>query len=51
MNDFSMSNILKLAIHDIGNKSKDERLKLSSEFSLISDDVTDQYLKRFFFAV
>ena len=50
MNDFSMASISKLVIHLIGNQAKEEELMLSSDLSLISDDVTEQYLKQFFFS-
>lgn len=50
MIDFSNAKILNLAVHVIGNKSKDEELVLTDTSSTIVDDVTEQYIKEYFFS-
>lgn len=50
MVDFSNAKILDLAVHMIGNKSKDEELVLTDTSSTIVDDVTEQYIKEYFFS-
>ena len=45
MIDFSNAKILDLAVHVVGNKSKDEELVLTDTSSTISNDVTEQYIK------
>lgn len=50
MIDFSNAKILDLAVHMIGNKSKDEELVLTDTSSIIVDDVTEQYIKEYFFS-
>lgn len=50
MVDFSNAKILDLAVHVIGNKSKDEELVLTDTSSTIVDDVTEQYIKEYFFS-
>ena len=49
-NDFSNAKILDLAVHVVGNKSKDEELVLTDTSSTISNDVTEQYIKEYFFS-
>lgn len=49
MVDFSNSKILDLAVHVVGNKSKDEELILTDTSSTIVDDVAEQYIKEYFF--
>ena len=41
MIDFSNAKILDLAVHVVGNKSKDEELVLTDTSSTISNDVVD----------
>lgn len=50
MVDFSNSKILDLAVHVVGNKSKDEELILTDTSSTIVDDVAEQYIKEYFFS-
>lgn len=50
MIDFSNAKILDLAVHVVGNKSKDEELVLTDTSSTISNDVTEQYIKEYFFS-
>lgn len=50
MVDFSNAEILDLAVHVVGNKSKDEELILTDTTSTIFDDVTEQYIKEYFFS-
>ena len=50
MVDFSNAKILDLAVHVVGNKSKDEELVLTDTSSTIVDDVTEQYIKEYFFS-
>lgn len=50
MFDFSNAKILDLAVHVVGNKSKDEELVLTDASSTIVDDVTEQYIKGYFFS-
>ena len=50
MIDFSNAKILDLAVHVVGNKSKDEKLVLTDTSSTISNDVTEQYIKEYFFS-
>ena len=45
MIDFSNAKILDLAVHVVGNKSKDEELVLTDTSPTISNDVTEQYIK------
>lgn len=50
MLDFSMTKISNVIIHLVGNKVKEEGYKLSSELCSNIDEVTEQYLKQFFFS-
>ena len=50
MVDFSNAKILDLAVHLVGNKSKDEELVFTDTSSTIVDDVTEQYIKEYFFS-
>lgn len=50
MQDFSNVELKKIIIHLVGNKIKDEELKTSLEPCDTVDDITLQYLKRFFFS-
>ena len=50
MVDFSNAKILDLAVHVVGNKSKDEELILTDTSSTIVDDVAEQYIKEYFFS-
>ena len=50
MQDFSGVNIKNMIIHNVGNKIKGESLDLSTELCDISNQVTSQYLKQFFFS-
>lgn len=50
MVDFSRAKIVNLAVHVVGNKTKNEKLILTEEYSSIVDDVTDQYIKEYFFS-
>lgn len=50
MVDFSNAEILDLAVHVVGNKSKDEELILTDTTSTIFDDVTEQYIREYFFS-
>lgn len=50
MVNFSNAKILDLAVHLVGNKSKDEELVLTDTSSTIVDDVTEQYIKEYFFS-
>lgn len=49
MVDFSNAKVLDLAVHIVGNKSKDEEIILTETSSSIVDDVTEQYIKEYFF--
>lgn len=51
MVDFSNAKVLDLAMHIVGNKSKDEKIILTETSSAIVDDVTEQYIKEYFFIV
>lgn len=50
MVDFSNAKIINLAVHLIGNKSKNEELILTDASSTIIDEVTEQYIKEYFFS-
>lgn len=50
MQDFSSVNIKKMIIHNVGNKVKGEALDLSSEICDVNNEVTNQYLRQFFFS-
>lgn len=50
MVDFSNAKIIDLSVHIVGNKSKDEELILTDTSSTIVDDVTEQYIKEYFFS-
>ena len=50
MFEFSSATIKNLAVHLIGNRSKDEELRLSNKNTLIADEVTEQYIKEYFFS-
>lgn len=50
MQDFSNVNIKNMIIHYVGNKVKDEELNISSEACDVNNEVTNQYLKQFFFS-
>lgn len=49
MVDFSNAKVLDLAVHIVGNKSKDEEIILTETSSAIVDDATEQYIKEYFF--
>lgn len=50
MVDFSNAKVLDLAVHIVGNKSKDEEIILTETSSAIVDDATEQYIKEYFFS-
>lgn len=50
MIDISNAKILSLAIHEVGNKSKDEKLILTDVISTINNNITEQYIKKYFFS-
>lgn len=50
MIDYSNAQIDEVVIHIVGNKSKDEQLILADQVATISDDVTKQYVKKYFFS-
>lgn len=50
MVDFSNSKVLDLAVHIVGNKSKDEDIVLTEKSAAIVDDVAEQYIKEYFFS-
>lgn len=50
MVDFSNSKVLDLAVHIVGNKSKDEKIVLTETSAAIVDDVAEQYIKEYFFS-
>lgn len=49
MVDFSNAKIISLAVHKVGNKSKDEELILTDVISTIADNIAEQYIKEYFF--
>lgn len=49
MVNFSNAKVLDLAVHIVGNKSKDEEIILTETSFAIVDDVTEQYIKEYFF--
>lgn len=51
MVNFSNAKVLDLAVHIVGNKSKDEEIILTETSFAIVDDVTEQYIKEYFFIV
>ena len=50
MIDYSNAQIVKVVIHVVGNKSKDEQLILADQVAIIDDDATKQYVKEYFFS-
>lgn len=48
--DFSSVKIKNMIIHKVGNKVKGETLDLSSEICDVNNEVTNQYLRQFFFS-
>ena len=50
MQDFSSVNIKNMIIHNVGNKVKGESLEISTEICDANNEVTNQYLKQFFFS-
>lgn len=50
MQDFSMAKIQHMIIHLVGNKAKEEEIRLSSELCKNIDETTEQHLKQFFFS-
>lgn len=50
MVDFSNAKIISLAVHKVGNKSKDEELILTDVISTIADNIAEQYIKEYFFS-